>query len=580
MSKATLATPFDLELDEQELESLEQLLANSDVSWSQAQIGEIIQARFVSVNGFDYYFEMGAKQEGICSHKEFAVCPKIGEEFVMAVVRKGIDSPCILSKKEAERRIVWQNIAEAYAAEANLNGTIKRVIPAGYIVEHENSELFLPLSQSKTNPRKSKRFAVGKEIAFRIVELKKRFFSAVISHRQIIEGRNEALWDQFMQNHAIGDVVEGIIVKKVSFGLFMEIAGLTGLLHVNDISYKKNAPFKNKFHLKNKVQVKILAADRENNRISLGLKQLREEPWQWAARELKVDQEVKGTVISLSKYGAFIEIREGLEGLVCMSELSWGRKPRPAQNYLQTAQIVVTKIIDIDIAARRLSLSLKQMQENPWDIAKREIQPGAILTGTVTGVAEFGTFVRIREGIDGLIHSKDYSWENASEKNRFKKNQKIRFKILNIDKENQRVSCGIKQLTDSPLQKFQKKHPVGYALSVTVKGIAPFGLRVRLPENDSLEGTVPNSELALKSGQKIEEIYKVGDILQATVRDIDMKRRRIYLSIKDFQRREERKAMKQYIQSDTHASTATPFAQLLSGHHAVKNTNKQNHADP
>ena len=577
MPKTASTTPFDIELDEQELETLEQLLANSDISWSQTQIGEIIHARFISANGFDYYFEIGGKREGICSNKEFASRPNIGEEFAMAVVRKEEGCPCVLSKNEAERRLVWQNIAEAFAAEASLNGAIKRVMPAGYIVAHENMELFLPLSQSKMNPHQSERFAIGKEIAFRIIELKDRFFSAVISHRQIIEARNEALWDQFMQNHSVGDLVEGIVVKKVSFGLFLEIAGLTGLLHINDISYKKNAPFKDRFHLKNKIQVKILAIDRENNRIGLGLKQLHEEPWQWAARTLKIGQEIKGTVVSLTRYGAFIEICEGLEALMPPHEISWRRKSRPAQNYLQTAQIIVAKIVGINIAEHRLTLSLKQMRENPWSIAKKEIEPGTVLRGKVTGIAKFGTFVRIRAGIDGLIHSRDYSWEKTPPKSPFKKNQRIRFKVLSIDEENQRISCGVKQLMDSPLQKFQKKHPIGCAISVTIKSIAHFGLRVALPENsDKIEATIPNSEIILKSDQKIAEVYKAGETLQATVRDIDMQRKRVYLSIKGFHRLVERKEMQQYMQSGSHTATATPFAQLLGGHHTAKRASKQN----
>ena len=568
MANTPLITPFDL--DQESLDSLESLLQSSNGAVDRAHAGKLIKARFLSASGRELYFDIGEKEEGICSREEFEAVPNVGEELDLMVLKREGEGPTLLSRKEAEHRLRWENIKEAYASASNLSAKITRVMPMGYLVNYEGLELFMPLSQSALSPASSKDPILGKEIDFRVIELKERYYSAIISHRVVVAERNEALWDQFEQNHKVSDIVDGLVVKKVSFGIFLEVEGLIALLHLNDISWKKGASFKNKFHIKSKLQLKLLSINRENNRINLGLKQMIEEPWKWAKRELALGQKLKAKVNSITNFGAFLEIHEGLEGLLHLNEMSWARKKRHPKEYLKPNQEIDVEILKLDWEKQRVSLSLKNLLEDPWESMEQKIKVGDIRSGKVSGITDFGTFVYICEGVDGLIHSKDYTWSSSSPapKNMFKRGQNIQFKILIVDPKERRIACGVKQLKESPHMRFKKKHPLGTVFSCTVKRIASFGLVVSLEEN--LEGTIPFRELNLKREQKAEDVYKSGDALEAALHDVELNKGRIYLSIKASQKKQEHDITKQYMQSGQKAAASTPFAELLSNYEIDK----------
>ena len=530
MKNTPTATPFDL--DQEALDSLDELLQSSNGA-AKVHTGKMLRARFLSASGRELYFDIGEKEEGICPRDEFAAVPDVGEELDLIVLQREGDGPPLLSRKEAERRLVWQNLQEAHKSASNLSAKILRIMPNGYLVDYQGLELFMPLSQSSLSPAAARSHKLGKEIDFRVLELRERYRSAIISHRVVITERNEVLWDQFEQSHKVGDLVDGVVMKKVSFGIFLEVEGLIGLLHLNDISWKKGASFRKKFPLKSKMQLKILAMDRENNRINLGLKQLSEEPWEWGKRELSVGQKVKARVNSIANFGAFLEIHEGLEGLLHLNEMSWLRKKRHPKKYLSLGQEMEVEILSIDWEKKRLSLSLKKLLADPWENIEEKVKAGELYSGKVSGITDFGIFVNICEGIDGLIHNKDFSFLPASseeKKNSFKRGQEIQFKVLSVDPKERRIACGIKQLEKNPHQQFEEQYSLGASLSCTVKAIAPFGIIVSL--ENGLEGLVSSRELGLGKEKKAEDVYKAGDTLEVVLTQVDVKKGRIYLSLK------------------------------------------------
>ena len=583
--------PFDLdqsalgELDSALEDSLEKLLSSRSSEIENSHAGNPIKARFLHHSDRELYFDIGEKQEGICAHSEFDEIPNVGEEFSVAIVRRDSEGIAQISKKEADQRLTWLNIKDAYEAKANLSGIINRVLPSGYILDYKGLKLFMPLSQSSINVNLTKKFETGKEVDFRVLELKEKLSSAVISHRQVIEERNDVLWDQFLQNHSVDDIVEGIVVKKVSYGIFIEVESLVALLHISDISWKSRPSFKNKFHVKSKIKLKILKLDRENNRINLGLKQLTQEPWPWAKQELKESQTVKAKVLSLTNYGAFLEIREGLEGLLHISEISWQPKKSHPKEHLSIGQEIDVQIVNMDVEKKRISFSLKNLCEDPWEKLGDKIKVGDICSGKITGITSFGTFVSIFDDIKGMIHCKDYSWEKTSTKQAkkptpkiFKKGQSIQFKILEIDEKNRRIGCGYKQLTDSPHITFKKTQKKGTILNCTIKKITAFGIAVKL--ENGMDAFIPKTQIAApspanektnngrrniepKQNMDLQKTYKAGEKITAVLQDVDVSKKHIYLSIKAYRHKQERDFVKQYTKNEHSPAMSTPFAELL-----------------
>lgn len=537
---------------------MEQIIESFQESYnteSELVEGGIIEARVIDKDERDLFLDVGQKQDGRCALSEFGDNPPSPGETIAVVVVKGQDDGMVrLSHKEADRRIAWQNIKEAMEADASLSGVVEKVLTHGYIVDHGGVSLFMPLSHSDLKTRRTK-LSAGKKIDFKILELKDRHRSAVISHRRVVEERNDEQWNELVAKHNEGDIVEGVITKKVSFGLFVDICGIEGLLHQTDISWKKFNPFKNRFKLEEKVLVKILAMDRENNRLSLGLKQLTEDPWEWALRELQPGDVVKGAVTSVTDYGAFVELRDGLEGLIHVSELTWSRRPKHPKNYVEQGATIEAQLLAIDRDKNRISLGLKQLQSDPWDQMGLSIKAGQTREGKITSITKFGAFVEVVDDIEGLIHFKDYSWDEHPDKNMLKKGDTVQFKILEISKNERRVSCGIKQLQPSPLESLQKKYKKGDVLDGKISRIAPFGLFVDIGEG--FEGLVHISRVTLRQDEKLEDTYKVGDAVKTVLQNIDPENRKIVLSIKAYQQKQDQALMDQYIKKDDSPSTSS-----------------------
>ncbi len=553
-----VSTPFDL--DPKALNELEELLSSFHANREQTLTGQLIRGRFLSATEREYFFDIGEKEEGICLANEFEKLPALGEVVSFAVIRWKGDGCAILSKKEGDRLKAWGNLKEAFEANVTLSVKVSRLLPSGYLVDFESLELFMPYSHSSLNSGGSANLKIGSILDVRILELKERYYSAIVSHRSVLEERNEALWDQFLKEYKQDDIIEGVVVKRVSFGIFLEVNGLIGLLHHNDISWKKWGSFKDKFPIKTKIQVKIIELDKENNRLRLGLKQLTRDPWEVAQESIVKDEIVTGKVVSIVSFGAFVEINEGVEGLLHLNEMTYDRKKKHPNAYVQVGQELQLKVLTVEYENRRLNLSLKELLPDPWKEFCLKNKIGDVLTGRVRNITDFGTFVSISDGIEGLIFTKDYSWDERVEKNYFKKGQELQFKILTIDNESQKVSCGVKQLYDSPLKLFQKKYSNSKEITAKIKKIATFGLIVELEGRQ--EGMVPMSEIRLEDGDKIENLYKIGDEIKVLLKDIDFAKRRIYLSLRAYMNKLNYESSKQYFHDKT-PLTSTPFAEAL-----------------
>ncbi len=545
-------TPFDLEVSE--IESMDQVLGTL-TEQNDLEKGAMVDATVVYSDERDVFLDIGQKQDGRCPLVEFEERPLSGSTVPVVVLHESGDGMIRLSRASAIRRVSWARLAEAFEAGHQLTGQVSKVLPSGYLVAHGGVDLFLPLSQSDVR-LKGKRLGQGKSIDFKILELKEKHRSAIISRKAVMAERNEEKWNEFLEKHSVGQDIAGKVSKIVSFGVFVELGGLEGLLHQSDLSWKKFAPFKDRFKNGEEVTTRILSLDRENNRISLGLKQLTQDPWEWAREHLKPETVVRGRVINLTDYGAFIEIKEGLEGLVHVSELTWARRVRHPKRYLQLGQEVDAMVLGVDFDSKRVSLGIRQLTENPWERLADEIRVGQAMEGPVTRVTKFGAFVTVREDVEALIHFSDYSWAEKIDREMLKKGDVVKFKILEIDADERRVSAGIKQLAPSPHEELRKKYRNGDVIDCKIKNVAEFGVFVEFDEG--FEGLVHKSKIPLKSEEeKLADKYKPGDPVKAALLNINVAARKVSLSITDFERKQEREIIKQYLKKDDSPSTSS-----------------------
>ena len=554
----TTPTPFDeIQQEQEDFEKILQESITEQFELNKFSKGDIVEATVLDVTDNEVYLDLGQKQEGICQLSEFDERPVIGNVVKVVVIRGGgIEGNSLVSRKEASRREGWEKIQEAYNNQLPLSGKVSIIIDnnKGYLVDFYGLQLFLPKSQVGVKIRnRLPNLKVGDVIDFKVLSIDEKRKSAIISRKKIQEDINQEKWDKFLSKYKEGDVVDGVITKIVSYGIFVRVDDLDGLVHQNDISWKNNFPFKKYYNKGDKVSVKILSINPEENRISLGIKQLTEDPWEWAKRELHAGDIITGTVTDIKDYGAFLEIREGLEGLIHNSEISWSNKQVHPKSVLKKGQEIDVKILSIDPEKKRISLSYKQARENPWQKAKEILKVGEVREGRITGVVQYGAFVEIFDEVEGLIHVKDYSWDEKPNKDMLKKGDVVKFKILAIDVDNRKISCGIKQLELSPYEKLAQKYKKGEILTGIITSISDFGIFVDI--GDGFEGLVHKSKIPLKKDEKLEDKYKVGDEVKTVLLKIDTEKEKISLSIKDYEKRKEKEIVKQYLKEDVGSYT-------------------------
>ncbi len=535
--------------------------------------GTIIEGRVVAVSKDKVVVDIGYKSEGIIPTDQFVPEDlqglKPGDRLQVYIEeREDADGNLILSKEKADKMKVWEELEKAHKDEKVVEGRIISRIKGGMMVDI-GVKAFLPGSQIDLHPVRDLDGLVGKTFPLKIIKINHRRGNVVVSRRVLLEETRDKKRQTTLSTLKEGQLIQGMVKNITEYGAFIDLGGIDGLLHITDMSWGRVGHPSELFVIGDKVEVMVLKYDRETGRISLGLKQKGADPWTNVAGKYPVGTRVKGRVVSLTDYGAFIELEPGVEGLVHVSEMSWTHEVRHPSRLVSVGDQVEAAVLNVDPNNRKISLGMKQTAPNPWDMVEAKYPSGTRIEGKVKSLTDFGAFIGLDEGIDGLIHISDMSWtkhiKHPSEL--FKKGQKVDAIVLRIDKEKERLSLGYKQLSRDPWEdEIPSKYRVGTSVNGKVTKITDFGVFVEL--EGGLEGLIHISETGLEPSVRMEEKFKVGDEVAAKIIKVDREERKIALSLREHVMDAERK------QVDEYHATQGMLDQTLG--RAAKKTRKRN----
>ncbi len=514
--------------------------------------GEVVDGTVVSVGPEYVTVDIGYKCEGLVPIQEFKDAQGIAHVAVGDVVSVYLERMemengfMLLSKDKAEIIRAWDEISQACEKDQLVEGTVIAKVKGGLSVDI-GVKAFLPGSQIDTKPVKNLDKFLGKKLKFKIIKFNKKRGNIVLSRRAVVAQERELQRAETLANLQEGAIVTGIVKNITEYGAFIDLGGMDGLLHITDMSWGRIKHPSELFAVGDEIKVKILKYDREKERVSLGLKQVSPNPWDDAEYKFPVGVKVKGKIVSLKDYGAFVELEDGIEGLIHVSEMSWTERVKHPSKLINVGDDVECKVLEVDSKNKRISLGLKQLQENPWDILEVKFPVGTIVEGEVKSVTDFGVFIDIGMGIDGLVHISDIAWTKkfAHPSEKFKKSDKVRSVVLGIDKAAEKFSLGIKQLERDPWENIKSRYRPGQAVEGLVTKLTDFGAFVELEEG--VEGLIYVSEIADHRIEKPADILKIEDKVRAEILSIEPKERRIGLSIKQLGRTEERANYDQYV---------------------------------
>lgn len=522
---------------------------------NEIETGQVITGSVLKVTSDDVVVDIGSKSEGVIPLKEFLEDGKDPNVYVgmnvdvMVISREGSDGLPILSRQKAKERMAKEKVRNAYKDGTPVQCSVRSILRGGFQVDVDGLRGFIPFSQMGPGARtpEDQKALIGQTIEAKVLEMRRKR-DLILSQRQLIEEKREMLRQETMDSLQEGNWIRGIIKNLTDFGAFVDLGGVDGLLHVNDMSWGHvNHP---REMLKVGDEIEVMVLNIEGERISLGIKQRTPDPWLSVKDKFPAGSIVGGKVTSLTKYGAFVELEQGVEGLIHISEMSWTKRVNHPSEVLKDDEEVRVKVLSIDDERKRISLSLRQTAVDPWTLAKNNYPSGTVIEGEVTGMTDFGAFVRLPEGVDGMIHVSDLSWgEKVNHpKHVLKKGEKIKAKVLEIDPSQQRISLGLKQLEPDPWDLAAKKYKVGKAVEVKVTRMTEFGAFVELEQG--IEGLAHSSTLTTEKGQKPEDVVKVGDIVVMKIIKFDKNNRKISLSLKDFIKEQERQEVEKYMAED------------------------------
>jgi small subunit ribosomal protein S1 len=540
--------------------------------------GEVVTGTVVEVQTDYVLVDINYKSEGLIPISEFRIIEgqrsiNIGDKVDVMIDKIENDNGMIvLSKDKADMMNAWNDISRAAENEEVIEGTVISKVKGGLSVDI-GVKAFLPGSQIDLRPVKNIDSFIGKKFKFKVIKFNKKRGNIVLSRRAILEEEREKLKTQTLDEMNEGAVVKGYVKNVTDYGAFIDLGGLDGLLHITDMSWGRIKHPNEVISVGEELELKVLKYDQEKQRVSLGLKQLTQDPWGEVAAKFPAGMKIKGAVVSLADYGAFIDLSEGVEGLIHVNEMSWTKKVKHPSQILNVGDVVEVQVLSIDSENRRISLGMKQLESNPWMELKETYAPGTIIEGEVKSITDFGIFVGIEDGIDGLVHISDFSWtkriNHPSEL--FKKGDRVKAVILGVDTDNAKFSLGLKQLESDPWSTIEDKYPIGSQLEVEVTKLADFGIFVKV-END-IEGLIHISELSTKRVEKTEDVAKVGDKLKAEIISIDQDARKIGLSAKLVSLREQKVNVDDYVRKAT-ATSKTSFGDAFGD--AFKEIKKEN----
>ncbi len=529
-------------------------------SFRNIQEGEVIRGHVVQISDDFVMVDIGYKSEGQISIHEFKdeqgkVIAEVGDEIdVLLEFHDDDDGSVHLSKEKAAKIKVWDDISRIYSEDGTIDGKIVAKVKGGLAVDI-GVQAFLPGSQVDLRPVRNLEALIGHNFPFKVLKYNKKRRNVVLSRRALLEKEREQMKSQTLATLEDHKVVEGVVKNITDYGVFVDLGGIDGLLHITDMSWGRVGHPSELFQISDKIKVKVLSFDRDNERVSLGLKQLVDDPWSMAESKYPVGTKVHGKVVSLTDYGAFVEIEEGVEGLIHVSEMSWTKKIRHPSKILSVGDEVEAVVLSINPESKRISLGMKQLESNPWDIIAQKYPVGTTIAGKIKNITDFGIFIGIDEGIDGLVHISDISWtkrvKHPSEI--FRKNQEVQAIVLNIDKDNERFSLGIKQLESDPWESIPQRYPLGSVVAGPITNVTDFGLFVELEEG--IEGLVHVSEISKEKIKSPVGQFKPGDRITAKVINISPKERKIGLSVKKIEEQDDRSNYDEYINTSKAATS-------------------------
>jgi len=535
-------------------------------SFKRFEEGELVVGKIIAVDKDYVLVDIGYKSEGQIRIQEFKddhgnINATLGDNVeVMVEYWDEEEERVVLSKEKAAKVKIWDDIKNSFDKNETIEGVILARVKGGFSVDI-GVQAFLPGSQADLRPIRNLDEMVGKTFAFKILKYNRKRSNIVLSRRAILELQRESKRSATLEFMNEGKVVEGIVKNITEYGVFVDLGGVDGLLHITDISWGRVKHPSELFSVGDKITVKILSFDLEKERVSLGLRQLTEDPWASVTEKYPVGSHINGKVVSLTDYGAFIELEEGIEGLIHVSEMSWTRKIRHPSKVVSIGDNVEAIVLDIKPENRRISLGIKQVVPNPWNVISEKYPIGTTIEGKVKNITDFGLFIGIDEGIDGLVHISDISWtkriKHPSEL--YNKGDVIQAIVLDIEKENERFSLGIKQLETDPWTTVAERYNVGKEITGTVTNITDFGVFVELEEG--IEGLVHVSEISAEKIKTPVGKFNIGDVITAKVMNINGEERRIGLSIKQLDIEDDKALLGEYI--DNMSPKTSTFGDIL-----------------
>ena len=549
-------------------ESFAELFEESFAS-QQIKPGAIIKGTVVAVNDDVVMISAGLKSEAVIPIEQFQnekgeADVSVGDVFEVALdaVEDGFGETK-LSREKAVRARTWTELEEAFEKSEVVTGVINGRVKGGFTVEIDNVRAFLPGSLVDVRPVRDPVYLEGKSLEFKVIKLDQRRNNVVVSRRAVVEQEYSVEREQLLESLQEGNSVKGVVKNLTDYGAFVDLGGIDGLLHITDMAWKRVKHPSEIVTVGDEIDVKILKFDRERQRVSLGIKQLGDDPWHDLARRYPPQTRLFGKITNIADYGCFVEIEEGVEGLVHVSEMDWTNKNVNPAKIVQIGEEVEVMVIEIDEERRRISLGIKQCKTNPWAEFSATVNRGDKVSGQIKSITDFGIFIGLDGGIDGLVHLSDISWDLTGEEavHNYKKGQEIEASVLAIDSERERISLGIKQLDKDPFSAWLAEHPKNTVVKGTVTEVDARGASVDL--GDGVIGSLRASELARGRVEDARMMIKVGDEIEAKFTNVDRKNRSVALSIKAKEVHEEAEALSSY-KSDSGASPAgTTLGELL-----------------
>ncbi len=544
-------------------ESFAELFEQSQANLAKLKPGAIVTGTVVEVRGDVVVINAGLKSEGIVPIEQFRndageIDVGVGDQVKVALdsIENGFGET-VLSREKAKRAMVWDELEEALEKNETITGRISGKVKGGFTVDIKDVRAFLPGSLVDVRPVRDPAYLEGKELEFKLIKLDRKRNNVVVSRRAVVESEHSEEREQLMDKLQEGAILKGVVKNLTDYGAFVDLGGIDGLLHITDMAWKRVRHPSEVVNVGDELEVRVLKFDRERNRVSLGLKQLGEDPWDNIARRYPANSRVFGKVSNVTDYGAFVEIEPGVEGLVHVSEMDWTNKNVNPSKVVQVGDEVEVMVLDVDEERRRISLGMKQVAANPWETFAAIHKKGDKVSGQIKSITDFGIFIGLDGGIDGLVHLSDISWNTTGEDivRNFKKGDTLEAVVLAVDPERERISLGVKQLEQDPFGQYMAGHPKGSKVEGTVKEVDAKGATIDL--GDGVEGYVSVRDISYDRVDDASQVLKVGEKIEAKFIGMDRKGRSLQLSIKAKDEAETAEALAEYNKTAAEAATGT-----------------------